>query len=314
MKFIFSYVCFFLPFFMQASPEQKPYYIHAFYMDLVKEQAQIEYENLQMEKLKKIPSLSFFAQKNQKQKEEDLYYIDLLEKQLNQMANAYRTQQEFKEGGHPNPLKQIKGNENLPIYGSMKAENHSQVVSCLASGAYEIKQSSERLLPPVQGMISAGTWQYPQGGLHLGADFAVPLKSEVRAPANGIILYADACVETNNGYLGNWCGWPLGAGNSICMICAVQDSLYIVSMAHLSDEILVTAGQQVQQGDLIALSGNSGNTSGPHTHVEVFTCSQDLNTLIAYFIDTSDFSFQNGWDTPQTCSQYACRIRPESVF
>ena len=314
MKFIFSYVCFFLPFFVQANVDQQPYYIHTYYEYLQQEQALIEYESRQMEKIQNFPSVEPFIEINQKQKQEELKIIEQLTNQLETMEKRHRSEQEFKEGGKPNELKQIKGNENLPIYGSMKAEKNSQAISCLANGAYAIKEPSDTLMPPVSGMISAGTWQYPQGGLHLGVDFALALKSEVHAPANGIILYADACVETNNGYLGNWCGWPLGAGNSICMICAVEDTLYVVSFAHLSDEIFVSAGQQVHQGDLIALSGNSGNSSGPHTHVEVFTCNQDLNTLIAYFIDTADFSFQNGWDTPQTCSEYACRIRPESVF
>ena len=57
--------------------------------------------------------------------------------------------------------------------------------------------------------------------------------SEVKAPANGIILYADAPVDSDNGYLQkSGVVGPAGGGNTICMICAVDEKLYGVSFAH----------------------------------------------------------------------------------
>lgn len=46
---------------------------------------------------------------------------------------------------------------------------------------------------------------------------------------------------------------------------------YIVFMAHLRDQsIQVSEGSQVQRGDLIGRVGNSGNTTMPHLHLNLF--------------------------------------------
>ena len=208
---------------------------------------------------------------------------------------------------------QISGNKNLPSYGSIE-EFENNGLSCL-SGDYQLDSVSSSWKFPVEnGTISAYTWSYPDGGLHLGLDVASSLYSKVYACSNGIILYADACVDSNNGYLGNWCGWPNGGGNTICMVAAQEDGLYAVTYAHLSNEIYVGSGQQVSQGDVLALSGNSGNSSGPHTHIEIFRLKEDLNTIVEYFKENADFSFGCGWDAPATCSEYACRIEPTEVL
>ena len=82
-----------------------------------------------------------------------------------------------------------------------------------------------------------------------------------------------------------------------------------------SNEIYVTSGQQVSQGTVIAKSGNSGNSTGPHTHVEVFELKQDLNSIVEYFRNSgADFSFGCGYSEAATCSGYACRIDPETVL
>lgn len=209
----------------------------------------------------------------------------------------------------------IPGNDDLPVYGGYDSENIQEGMACLIAGRYKIDSYSDTwILPIISGTISAGTWNYPGGGLHLGLDWACSMYSNVRAPANGLILYADAPVSSNCGYLGNWVGWPYGGGNTICMICAVQNKLYMVTFAHLSNQIRVYPGQQVRQGDILALSGNSGNSTGPHCHIEVFRLNRSLEEVVSYFVQGADFSLNNGFNQPATCSQYACRIRPESVF
>lgn len=187
--------------------------------------------------------------------------------------------------------------------------------ACPAAWDFSFAGSSKSLMLPAAGTVSAGTWAYPGGGMHLGMDLALPMFTPLKAPADGIVLYANNPVSSDCGYLGNMCGWPYGGGNTIAMLCVTEEQIYGVTLCHLSREIQVRAGQTVHQGDLLAFSGNSGNSTGPHTHIEVFEIHVSLEQAAAAFRNGgADFAFGCGWSTPGTCSDVACRIRPESVF
>ena len=58
---------------------------------------------------------------------------------------------------------------------------------------------------------------------------------------------------------------PRGYGHYLIV---VHDNGLETRYAHLSKP-LVSAGQRIEQGEPIALSGNSGNSTGPHLHLEV---------------------------------------------
>ena len=191
------------------------------------------------------------------------------------------------------------------------------VISTNFSGSIE---SVSGFVFPVQGgSKSAGTWAYPGGGLHLGLDWAAPIGTVVVAPASGVILYAAAPVGSNTGYLGNWSGYPAGGGNTIEMLCNVNGTLYAISFAHLSQNIYVSAGQSVSQGQTIALSGNSGNSSGAHTHIEVYNLgSMSVSDAVARFSSGADFAWGTGWSGTSTSCEAGkaapCRERPEKFF
>lgn len=242
-------------------------------------------------------------------------YLKRLSNCQNYLFKRFSNLAQINESGQHNEDSMISGTEHLPDYGGYESWQQNGM-SCLVDGNYEIDSYSSFWQNPVEnGTISAGCWSYPDGGLHLGLDIASAMYSDVLAVANGIVLYAHAPVDSNNGYLGNWCGWPNGGGNTICMVVAVNERLYAITYAHLSSEIYVTSGQQVSQGTVIAKSGNSGNSTGPHTHVEVFELKQDLNSIVEYFRNSgADFSFGCGYSEAATCSGYACRIDPETVL
>ena len=86
-------------------------------------------------------------------------------------------------------------------------------------------------------------------GYHTGIDYATPVGTDVHAIADGTIVNA------------NW-----GRSYGVQLVCAIDGGWIIY--AHLSST-LVKPGDNVKAGQVIAKSGNSGNSSGPHLHVEL---------------------------------------------
>lgn len=173
--------------------------------------------------------------------------------------------------------------------------------------------------PVPAAYTSAGTWAYPSGGLHLGLDRAAPVGSALVAPADGLVIFASNANPSTGGYLGNWSGHPAGSGNTIEMLCQVDGTLYAISFFHLSQNFNVSAGQAVSQGQVLALTGHSGNSTGPHTHIEVYNLgSMSMQDAVARFAATGDTAFGTGWGTTATACEATgtapCREKPEKFF
>lgn len=83
-----------------------------------------------------------------------------------------------------------------------------------------------------------------------GTDYEVPIGTPVLAPAGGRI----GAVDND----------PAGGGGRMIGLDTYDGDGF--DFLHL-DRILVTEGQYVNQGDTIALSGNTGNSTGPHLHL-----------------------------------------------
>lgn len=92
---------------------------------------------------------------------------------------------------------------------------------------------------------------------HSGQDFAVPIGTKVEAAHGGVVVKAGP----NGG------GDGPAYGNAIVI---KHDNGMYSQYAHLS-RIDVHIGQSVEKGQKIALSGNTGNSSGPHLHFEIRT-------------------------------------------
>ncbi|MFI1359722.1 M23 family metallopeptidase [Streptomyces sp. NPDC020898] len=92
---------------------------------------------------------------------------------------------------------------------------------------------------------------------HSGQDFAVPSGTKVFAAHGGTVVKAG----------GNGAGDGPAYGNAV--VIRHGNGTYS-QYAHLS-RISVKTGQVVATGQRIALSGNTGNSSGPHLHFEIRT-------------------------------------------
>ena len=118
---------------------------------------------------------------------------------------------------------------------------------------------------PVRGYLSAGFGNRldpftGQKDFHAGIDISTPIGTRVFAPADGVVL----SVGVQGGY-----------GNALIM-----DHGYgvVTRYGHL-DAYAVRPGQRVRRGDLIAFVGNSGRSTGPHLHYEVWVRDQAQNPI-----------------------------------
>lgn len=200
-------------------------------------------------------------------------------------------------------------------------QNNIININTSVAGKLDFSGNGALMMPVRGGSVSAGTWYYPGGGVHLGLDMAAPIGTQIVAPADGIILYANNPVPSNGGYLGNWSGYPAGGGNSIHMLTQAGGTTYAISFFHMSQNgFAVSAGTQVKKGQLLGLTGNSGNTSGPHCHIEVINLgNMSISSAISQFSSSADFAWGCGWGNgalSRTCgaSGTPCREKPENIF
>ena len=105
---------------------------------------------------------------------------------------------------------------------------------------------------PVQGSVTSrfGVVSSIRSGAHTGTDICCPIGTQIKAVASGTVTFAQM-----NGSYGNLI--KVSHGNGV-------ETWY----AHCK-ELYATVGQQVNAGDVIAAVGMTGNTTGPHLHLEI---------------------------------------------
>ncbi|SEQ00942.1 Murein DD-endopeptidase MepM and murein hydrolase activator NlpD, contain LysM domain [Solimonas aquatica] len=141
------------------------------------------------------------------------------------------------------------------VQARIKAEQ--QKLGAARARDSEIDGFAQSFAWPATGRISGvfgsqrilnGTPKQP----HYGLDVAVPIGTEVRAPADGVIALAETDLYFTGGTL------VIDHGHGLNSI-----------MVHLS-RLIAQPGQRVKQGELVALSGMTGRATGPHLHWGVY--------------------------------------------
>jgi murein DD-endopeptidase MepM/ murein hydrolase activator NlpD len=125
--------------------------------------------------------------------------------------------------------------------------------------------SSTPSIWPVRGYLSAtfGNRLDPFTGrpdFHPGIDISTPIGTKVVAPADGIVLS---------------CAVQGGYGNAII----IDHGYGVVSRYGHLEGFNVHPGQKVHRGDVIGFVGNTGRSTGPHLHYEVWVREQAQNPI-----------------------------------
>ena len=234
--------------------------------------------------------------------------LEILDKRVDQMQrvmadlsqrddNLYRVLL----GAEPIPLSVRQGmNRHISYYEQIAAMNNSQLsadlvlkVDVLEKEMYVQAKSYDEVLsmaknqevrmenlPAIQPVLNKNLTRVASGygvridpvyhirRFHAGMDFTAPTGTEVYATGNAKV------VEV---------GWRQGYGNTVLLDHGFG---YKTLYAHLF-KTLCRVGQKVKRGDVIALVGNTGKSTGPHLHYEVRLHNQPVDPRNFYFYDLS---------------------------
>ena len=105
---------------------------------------------------------------------------------------------------------------------------------------------------PVSGTITSrfGVSSSIRSGAHTGTDIAAPTGTPIKAVASGTVTFAE-----KSGPYGN-------------LIKITHENGVETWYGHCS-KLYATVGQKVEAGDVIAAVGSTGNSTGPHLHLEI---------------------------------------------
>jgi murein DD-endopeptidase MepM/ murein hydrolase activator NlpD len=132
------------------------------------------------------------------------------------------------------------------------------------------------LIHPVSAPISSGFgWRatppgtidfYGQGGyMHTGLDFGAACGTPVYAAAAGTVFSA---------------GWGNdGGGNRVKISHGVVGGHSLTTVYYHNTSVVVSEGQQVSRGQVIAYSGTTGNSTGCHVHFETWLDSAAVDPM-----------------------------------
>lgn len=164
---------------------------------------------------------------------------------------------------------------------------------------YNSNQDRLRNIPaikPVNGIILSGygmrihpVLRYRR--MHEGVDFRADINTEVYATGDGVVKFAG-----RKGTYGNLLEIDHGFG-------------MVTRYAHLSSFTDgIRPGKRIQRGDMIAFTGNSGLTEGPHLHYEVLLDDKPINPMTYLIADISPEEYLMFKDTAEPNSDFSISL------
>lgn len=126
--------------------------------------------------------------------------------------------------------------------------------------ALESTEYVNLVMPIRDGDYRVSSYYGPRwGSIHTGTDFAAELGTPIHSVSNGTVIYAGGALP--------------GRSPNIVVVESVIDGAKVQFWYNhmYADGVLVSVGDQVSVGDVIAKVGSNGNSTGPHLHFEVHT-------------------------------------------
>jgi len=103
--------------------------------------------------------------------------------------------------------------------------------------------------PTSRGSVTS-EFGYRWGSRHEGIDIGLPVGSDVKASDGGVVTFS-------------------GYSSSYGYYLTIDHGGNVVTLYAHNSKLLVSKGDKVYQGQVIAKSGNTGRSTGPHLHFEV---------------------------------------------
>ncbi len=200
---------------------------------------------------------------------EEVYYEEDYEAEIIYVPNDdwYTTDQvtlQEPSAGHHRVVALVTYRNNEEVSREiLKEEVDFQAVAKIVERGTKIPPT---YIKPISGGRLSSTFGHrkaPRRGAssyHKGVDWSTPVGTAVMASSAGTVVKA---------------GWASGYGYVIYINHADGKQ---TRYGHLS-RVLVSVGQYVSQGQKIALSGNTGVSTGPHLHFEILVGGSQVNPL-----------------------------------
>ncbi len=188
------------------------------------------------------------------------------------MASLKESEMQFRKLFSVNSRKEVLANLDANDGGSIDIDALKKEVAASMNTVQEIRAylSRERDIfhatPqgwPAGGRLSSGYGmrEHPRYGVrkfHTGVDISLGLGTPLHATADGVVSFADRSA---------------GNGNIVVL---EHGSGFSTVYAH-NTKNLVHPGQTVKRGDIVAYSGSTGVSTGPHVHYEVWKNGRSVN-------------------------------------
>lgn len=122
----------------------------------------------------------------------------------------------------------------------------------------EDEENDDDIIYPVKGIItSVFNDTTDRKTAHKGIDIAVPKGTNVKAAHDGVVETARLSKSYGN-------------------FVVIKNEHIKTVYAH-NDELCVKEGDNIKKGDIIAISGSTGDSTGPHVHFEVIIDGKHIN-------------------------------------